>query len=71
MAQVEHPANLDRWGNPAYRLATLILIHCGLRISDALGSNPAASPLTPTQRVSALLQPQDETRGPCPHRREH
>ena len=36
MAQVEHPANLDRWRNPAYRLITLILIHCGLRISDAL-----------------------------------
>jgi integrase len=36
MAQVEHPANLDRWGNPAYQLVTLILIHCGLRISDAL-----------------------------------
>jgi integrase len=36
MAQVEHPGNLDRWGNPAYRLVTLILIHCGLRITDAL-----------------------------------
>jgi integrase len=37
MAQVEHPSNLDRWDTPAYRLITLILIHCGLRISDALG----------------------------------
>jgi integrase len=36
MAQVEHPGNLDRWGNAAYRLVTLILIRCGLRISDAL-----------------------------------
>ena len=36
MAQVEHPGNLDRWGNAAYRLVTLILIHCGLRVSDAL-----------------------------------
>jgi integrase len=36
MAQVEHPANLDRWGSPAYRLVTLILIRCGLRITDAL-----------------------------------
>jgi integrase len=36
MAQVEHPGNLDRWGSPAYRLVTLVLIHCGLRISDAL-----------------------------------
>ena len=37
MAQVEHPSNLDRWDTPTYRLITLILIHCGLRISDALG----------------------------------
>ncbi|TDC77353.1 site-specific integrase [Actinomadura sp. 7K507] len=36
MAQVEHPDNLERWSNPAYRLITLILIRCGLRISDAL-----------------------------------
>jgi hypothetical protein len=36
MAQVEHPGNLDRWGNAAYQLVTLILIHCGLRVSDAL-----------------------------------
>jgi integrase len=37
MAQVESPANLDRWGNPAYRLITVILIRCGLRISSAAG----------------------------------
>ena len=36
MAQVEDPANLDRWGNPAYRLITVILIRCGLRISSAV-----------------------------------
>jgi integrase len=36
MAQVEQPANLDRWNNPAYRLVTLILIRCGLRVTDAL-----------------------------------
>jgi hypothetical protein len=35
MAQVEQPANLEREKNPAYRLITLILIRCGLRISDA------------------------------------
>jgi len=35
MAQVEDPANLDRWSSPAYRLITLILIRCGLRITDA------------------------------------
>jgi integrase len=37
MAQVEQPANLARQASPAYRLITLILIRCGLRISSALG----------------------------------
>jgi integrase len=36
MAQVEDPANLDKWGDPARRLITVILIQCGLRISSAL-----------------------------------
>ena len=36
MAQIEAPANLDRWPDPAGRLVTLILIRCGLRISSAL-----------------------------------
>ena len=36
MAQVENPGNLARQRDPAYRLATLILIRCGLRVSDAL-----------------------------------
>ena len=36
MAQLEDPANLDRWPDPAHRLITLILIRCGLRIFDAL-----------------------------------
>jgi len=35
MAQVEDPSNLERQDNPAYRLITLILIRCGLRITDA------------------------------------
>lgn len=35
MTQVEHPDNLDRWDNPAYRLVSVILMRCGLRISDA------------------------------------
>ncbi|HET9896325.1 MAG TPA: tyrosine-type recombinase/integrase [Streptosporangiaceae bacterium] len=34
MAQVEDPANLGQWESPAYRLITLILIRCGLRITD-------------------------------------
>jgi integrase-like protein len=37
MAQVEQPGNLARQDNPAYRLITLILIRCGLRISSAAG----------------------------------
>ena len=36
MSQVEDQANLDRWDNPAYRLITIILVRCGLRISSAL-----------------------------------
>ena len=36
MAQAEQPGNLAREENPAYRQATLILIRCGLRVSDAL-----------------------------------
>ena len=48
MAQVEHPANLDRWHNPAYRLVTLILIRCGLRITDAAAPPSTASSPTPT-----------------------
>jgi hypothetical protein len=34
MAQVEAPANLDRWPHPHGRLPTMILIRCGLRASD-------------------------------------
>jgi integrase len=36
MAQTEDPANLGRWANPAYRLITVILIRCGLRVSSAV-----------------------------------
>ncbi len=36
MAQVEDPANLDRWDNPAYQLITVILMCCGLRMSSVL-----------------------------------
>ncbi len=34
-AQLQQPGNLTRWDNPAYQLITLILMRCGLRISDA------------------------------------
>ncbi len=36
MTQLEQPANLDRFDNPSYRLITVILMRCGLRITDAL-----------------------------------
>ena len=36
MTQIEAPASLDRWPDPAGRLITLILTRCGLRISSAL-----------------------------------
>ncbi|MFG1703769.1 tyrosine-type recombinase/integrase [Nonomuraea sp. M3C6] len=36
MAQVEDSANLQRWDDPAHQLSTLILMRCGLRVSDAL-----------------------------------
>ncbi len=39
-AQTENPANLDLWDSPAYRLITVILIRCGLRISSATGLSP-------------------------------
>jgi len=35
MAQVEAPANLDRWPNPEGRVVTLVLIQAGLRATDA------------------------------------
>lgn len=34
MNQIEQPANLDRWPSPEGRLITIILIRCGLRITD-------------------------------------
>ena len=36
MAQLEHPDNLARFADPAHRLVTIILMCCGLRITDAL-----------------------------------
>jgi integrase len=35
MAQLEAPASLSRWDQPSYRLITLILMRCGLRLGDA------------------------------------
>lgn len=36
IAQLEHQDNLDRWNNATYRLVTVILMRCGLRVTDAL-----------------------------------
>ena len=36
MAQLEHPDNLARFADPSHRLITIILMRCGLRITDAL-----------------------------------
>ena len=36
MAQLEHPDNLARFPDPAHRLVTIILMRCGLRVTDAL-----------------------------------
>jgi integrase len=36
MAQVEAVDNLNQWTNPCHRLVTVILIRCGLRVTDAL-----------------------------------
>lgn len=34
--QLEQPTNLDRFDGLSYRLITVILMHCGLRVTDAL-----------------------------------
>ena len=36
MTQLEEPASLDQWKNQAHRLTTLILMRCGLRITDTV-----------------------------------
>ena len=36
MTQLEEPARLGQWKNQAHRLTTLILMRCGLRITDAV-----------------------------------
>ena len=36
MAQLEHPRSLAKFDDPAYRLITMILMRCGLRVTDAL-----------------------------------
>ena len=48
MAQVEDPAQPRPVRNPAYELITLILIRCGLRITDAASIPSTAWPATRT-----------------------
>lgn len=36
MAQVEDPASMGRWRDPNWKLITVILIRCGLRVSSAV-----------------------------------
>jgi site-specific recombinase XerD len=36
MTQLEQPAYLNKWKNPAHRLTTLILMRCGLRVTDTV-----------------------------------
>jgi hypothetical protein len=43
MAQIERPANLDRWDNPAHRLITLVLIGCGCESPMPCDSRTTAS----------------------------
>ena len=70
MAQVEAPANLDRWPTPEGRLITIILIRCGLRATDAC-TLPFDCLLHDGQQAAlpALLQQQDAPRGRRPDRR--
>ena len=70
MAQVEHPDNLDRLAQPRPPAAPrLILMRCGLRVTDALRSRRLRRPRRRGRPLPALLQPQDETRGAGPDRR--
>jgi hypothetical protein len=45
--------NLNQWNNPAYRLVTIVLMRCGLRVSDAL-KLPTDCVLTDTDGAAYL-----------------
>ena len=70
MAQVEQPANLDRWDDPACRLITA---HPDPRRAAGLLGRRGAVRLPGRRRrrraLPALLEHQDATRGPGPDRR--
>lgn len=66
MAQVEQPANLNRWNLPERRLLTVILMRCGLRIDDALPHRGLpARPRPPVAEAPAHRGPPSSTRTPC------
>ena len=69
MAQVEAPANLDRWTTPEGRLITIILIRCGLRAAAACTLAFDCLLQTGKTPLPALRQPQDAPRGRGPDRR--
>ena len=70
MAQLEHPDNLARFANPAYRLVTLILMRCrAARHRRAAAARRLRRPRRRRRPLPALYQPQDETRGAGPDRR--
>ena len=70
MAQIEQPDNLDRWDNPAFRLVTVILIRCGLRVNDALRlQRRVHRDRCRRCPLPALRQSQDEARSAGPDRR--
>ena len=48
MAQIEAPASLDRWDDPARRLITLILIRAGCASATPASCHPTASSATAT-----------------------
>jgi integrase len=53
MTQLENDDNLDRWDNPTYQLVTVILMRCGLRVTDALRL-PADCVVTDTDNAPYL-----------------
>jgi integrase len=82
MTQLESADNLDRWDNPTYRLVTVILMRCGLRVSDALRL-PADCVVTDTDgapylryfnhkmKRDALVPIDEELRDLLGHQRRH
>jgi integrase/ferredoxin len=82
MAQLEDPDNLARFADPAHRLITIILMRCGLRITDALrlGSDcvvadaegaPYLRYLNHKMKRDALVPIDEQVRGLIAEHRNH